>query len=60
MIFHVLIDSFLLVFQISDKLKILGLESDSEITWRKEEGEEVFHEEIIHVVNSNNACNSNH
>ncbi|XP_039532865.1 C-type mannose receptor 2-like [Pimephales promelas] len=46
--------------QISDKLKILGLESDSEITWRKEEGEEVFHEEIIHVVNSNNACNSNH
>ncbi|KAK7163639.1 hypothetical protein R3I93_007631 [Phoxinus phoxinus] len=44
--------------EISEKLKITGLDSDSKISWRKGEGEEVFHQEINRVVNYNNACNS--
>ncbi|XP_067220123.1 macrophage mannose receptor 1-like [Chanodichthys erythropterus] len=42
--------------EISEKLKSMGLESDSKITWRKGEGEEVFHQEINHTANSNNKC----
>ncbi|KAK7159752.1 hypothetical protein R3I94_005935 [Phoxinus phoxinus] len=43
--------------QISEKLKIMGLDSDSKISWIKGEGEEVFHQEINRTANSNNECN---
>ncbi|KAK9980156.1 hypothetical protein ABG768_013539 [Culter alburnus] len=42
--------------EISEKMKSMGLESDSKISWRKGEGEEVFHQEINHIANSNNKC----
>ncbi|XP_077077870.1 macrophage mannose receptor 1-like isoform X1 [Siphateles boraxobius] len=42
--------------EICEKLKIMGLESDSKINWRKGEGEEVFHQEINHMAYSNNRC----
>jgi len=57
MIFQVLFDSFLLIFQISEKLKSMGLESDSKISWRKGEGGEMFHQEINCMANSDNECN---
>ncbi|XP_039532861.1 macrophage mannose receptor 1-like isoform X2 [Pimephales promelas] len=43
--------------QISEKLKNMGLESDSKISWRKGEGEEVFHQEINRKASSNDKCN---
>ncbi|XP_016352587.1 C-type mannose receptor 2-like [Sinocyclocheilus anshuiensis] len=42
--------------KISEKLKSMGLQNDSKISWRKGEGEEVFHEEINRTANSNNKC----
>ncbi len=50
------VDSFLLVFQISEKLKSMGLESDK-MSWIQRGGEEVFHLESKHTANSNNQCN---
>ncbi|XP_048019662.1 macrophage mannose receptor 1-like [Megalobrama amblycephala] len=43
--------------EISEKLKSMGLESDSKISWRKGEGGEVFHQEINRTASSNNKCN---
>ncbi|XP_067309545.1 putative C-type lectin domain family 20 member A [Pseudorasbora parva] len=43
--------------EISEKLKSMGLESDSKISWTKGEGEEVFHQDINHLVDSNKTCN---
>ncbi|KAK7163637.1 hypothetical protein R3I93_007629 [Phoxinus phoxinus] len=43
--------------EISEKLKITGLESVSKISWRKGEGEDVFHQEIDRTASSNNKCN---
>ncbi|KAK9980154.1 hypothetical protein ABG768_013537, partial [Culter alburnus] len=43
--------------EISEKMKSMGLESDSKISWRKGEGGEVFHQEINHTASSNNTCN---
>ncbi|XP_048019663.1 macrophage mannose receptor 1-like [Megalobrama amblycephala] len=43
--------------EISEKLKSTGLESDSKISWRKREGEEVFQQKIKHTASSNNKCN---
>ncbi|XP_052389776.1 C-type mannose receptor 2-like isoform X2 [Carassius gibelio] len=40
--------------EMSEKLKIMGLESESKINWRKREGEEVFHLERNHTASSNN------
>ncbi|XP_026054340.1 uncharacterized protein LOC113040228 [Carassius auratus] len=37
--------------EMSEKLKIMGLESESKINWRKREGEEVFHLERNHTIN---------
>ncbi|XP_058614126.1 macrophage mannose receptor 1-like [Onychostoma macrolepis] len=42
--------------EISEKLKSMGLGNDSKISWRRVEGEEVFHEEINRMPNSNNIC----
>ncbi len=45
MICQVLYDSFLLVLQISEKLKKMRLESDSKISWRTgEDGEQPYGE----------------
>ncbi|XP_067309542.1 macrophage mannose receptor 1-like [Pseudorasbora parva] len=43
--------------EISEKLKSMGLESDSKISWKKGEGEEVFHQDLNHLVDSNKTCN---
>ncbi|XP_039532863.1 macrophage mannose receptor 1-like isoform X1 [Pimephales promelas] len=43
--------------EISEKLKIMGLEGDSKINWRKGEGENVFHQEITRTASSSNKCN---
>ncbi|XDV28072.1 hypothetical protein PO909_031468 [Leuciscus waleckii] len=47
--------------QISEKLKSLGLESDSKINWRKGEGEgegeDVFHRKITRTASSSDKCN---
>ncbi|XP_048019660.1 lectin-like [Megalobrama amblycephala] len=43
--------------EISEKLKSMGLESDSKISWRKGEGGEVFHQEINRTASSNNKSN---
>ncbi len=56
MIFHVLFDSFVLVFQISEKLKSMGLEGESKISWRKSEGGEVFHQERSRTASLNQKC----
>uniref|UniRef100_A0A8C1J1S0 C-type lectin domain-containing protein n=1 Tax=Cyprinus carpio TaxID=7962 RepID=A0A8C1J1S0_CYPCA len=42
--------------EISEKLKSMGLESESKISWRKKD-EEVFHLESNHSASSNNKCN---
>uniref|UniRef100_A0A8C2FRM2 Si:ch211-195j11.27 n=1 Tax=Cyprinus carpio TaxID=7962 RepID=A0A8C2FRM2_CYPCA len=39
--------------KISEKLTSMGLQNDSKISWRKGEGEEVFHEEINSTATSN-------
>jgi len=44
----------LLALQIREKLKNMGLESESNISWRKSEGEKVFHQESNFMANSNN------
>ncbi|KAI2643916.1 C-type mannose receptor 2 [Labeo rohita] len=43
--------------EMSEKLKDMRLESDSTISWRKGEDEEVFHQENNQMVNVNNKCN---
>lgn len=46
----------IIIFQISEKLKSLGLESDSKINWRKGEGEDVFHRKITRTASSSDKC----
>ncbi|XP_056599218.1 uncharacterized protein LOC130417589 isoform X4 [Triplophysa dalaica] len=45
--------------KITEKLKNAGLDSHCTLSWRKDEGGEVFHPESKHTLKSNIRCDSN-
>uniref|UniRef100_A0A8C1J101 C-type lectin domain-containing protein n=1 Tax=Cyprinus carpio TaxID=7962 RepID=A0A8C1J101_CYPCA len=45
-----------ILHEISEKLKSMGLESESKLSWRKREDEKVFDQESNYMANSNNEC----